>query len=80
VSLARTVAEQLERASWIRRMFEIGIQLRKERGSENVFDVSLGNPEIEPPEAVIHALERIVSVPKAISRSLVSQAVSTPSA
>jgi aspartate aminotransferase len=61
VSIARTVAEQLERASWIRRMFEIGIQLRSERGAENVFDFSLGNPEVEPPQAVIHALERIVS-------------------
>ena len=32
----------MERSSWIRRMFEIGIQLRKERGAENVFDFSLG--------------------------------------
>jgi aspartate aminotransferase len=61
VSIARTVAEQLERASWIRRMFEIGIQLRKERGAENVFDFSLGNPEVEPPAAVIDALRRIVA-------------------
>ena len=42
-------------------MFEIGIQLRKERGAENVFDFSLGNPEVEPPEAVIAALRRVVS-------------------
>jgi len=61
MSIARTIAEQLERASWIRRMFEIGIQLRKERGGENVFDFSLGNPEVEPPEAVIAALRRVVA-------------------
>jgi aspartate aminotransferase len=61
VSIAKTVAEQLERASWIRRMFEIGIQLRKERGAENVFDFSLGNPEVEPPEIVIDALRRVVA-------------------
>ncbi|HEV3332529.1 MAG TPA: pyridoxal phosphate-dependent aminotransferase [Bryobacteraceae bacterium] len=61
MTIARTVAEQLERASWIRRMFEIGLQLRKERGAENVFDYSLGNPEVEPPEAVIAALRRIVA-------------------
>ena len=42
-------------------MFEIGIQLRKERGAENVFDFSLGNPEVEPPEAVIQALRRVVA-------------------
>lgn len=42
-------------------MFEIGIQLRQERGPENVFDFSLGNPEVEPPEAVIDALRRVAS-------------------
>ena len=61
MSVSRAVAEQLERASWIRRMFEIGIQLRKERGPENVFDFSLGNPEVEPPEAVIAALSQVVA-------------------
>lgn len=42
-------------------MFEIGIQLRKERGAENVFDYSIGNPDVEPPEAVIAALRRVVA-------------------
>ena len=42
-------------------MFEIGIQLREERGAENVFDFSLGNPEVEPPEIVIDALQRVVA-------------------
>jgi len=42
-------------------MFEIGIQLRRERGAENVFDFSLGNPEVEPPAAVIAALRRVVA-------------------
>ncbi len=41
-------------------MFEIGIQLRKERGPENVFDFSIGNPDVEPPDAVITALRRVV--------------------
>jgi aspartate aminotransferase len=59
--IARTIAAQLENASWIRRMFEIGIQLRKERGAENVFDFSIGNPDVEPPEAVIAALRRVAA-------------------
>ena len=58
--ISRAIAEQMERSSWIRRMFEIGIQLRKERGAENVFDFSLGNPEVEPPQAVLDALRRVV--------------------
>ena len=47
-SISRSIAQQMERSSWIRRMFEIGIQLRKERGASNVFDFSLGNPDVEP--------------------------------
>jgi aspartate aminotransferase len=61
MSVSRSIAAQMENASWIRRMFEIGIQLRKERGPENVFDFSLGNPEVEPPEAVLAALRRVVA-------------------
>jgi aspartate aminotransferase len=51
----------LERASWIRRMFEIGLQMRRERGAENVFDYSIGNPDVEPPAPVIAALRRVVA-------------------
>jgi aspartate aminotransferase len=61
MGISRAIAEQMERASWIRRMFEIGIQLRKERGPENVFDFTLGNPDVEPPEEVIAALRRVVA-------------------
>jgi aspartate aminotransferase len=60
VSVAQTIQEQMEHASWIRRMFEEGIRLRQERGAENVYDFTLGNPDVEPPEAVIAALRRVV--------------------
>jgi len=60
-AISQSIAEQMERSSWIRRMFEIGIQLRKERGAENVYDFSLGNPEVEPPPAVLAALGRVVA-------------------
>ena len=46
----------MENSSWIRKMFEEGIRLKKEFGDENVFDLSLGNPVIEPPEEVRKAL------------------------
>ena len=61
MSISKAIAEQMERSSWIRRMFEIGIQMRRERGAENVFDFSLGNPEVEPPESVMEALRRVVA-------------------
>jgi len=50
----------MEHASWIRRMFEIGARMKRERGEENVFDFTLGNPDGEPPEEVISALRRVV--------------------
>lgn len=56
--IARAVAEGMERASWIRRMFEIGAKLKAERGAENVFDYTLGNPDVEPPGRVLDALRR----------------------
>jgi len=49
MSIARGVAESLERASWIRRMFEAANRLRAERGADAVADLSLGNPCNEPP-------------------------------
>jgi aspartate aminotransferase len=63
MAISHAIAEQMERSSWIRRMFEIGIQMRKERGAENIFDFSLGNPEVEPPAAVLEALRRSIDRP-----------------
>ena len=46
----------MEKSSWIRKMFEEGISLKKQFGEENVFDLSLGNPVIEPPDEVQAAM------------------------
>ena len=37
-------------------MFEEGARLKAERGAENVFDFTLGNPDLDPPPAVLEAL------------------------
>lgn len=50
MSIARGVRDSLERASWIRRMFEAASRLRAERGADAVADLSLGNPCNEPPD------------------------------
>jgi aspartate aminotransferase len=47
----------MSQASWIRKMFEEGDNLKKQYGAENVFDFSLGNPNVEPPsrlEELLH--------------------------
>jgi aspartate aminotransferase len=59
--ISKTIAKQLENASWIRRMFEEGLRLKRERGADAVFDFSLGNPDVEPPPAVLDALRRVVA-------------------
>jgi aspartate/methionine/tyrosine aminotransferase len=56
--VADAVAANLAKASWIRRMFEEGARLKQERGADKVFDFTLGNPEIEPPPAVLAAARR----------------------
>jgi aspartate aminotransferase len=61
MSVSQNIAEQLERASWIRRMFEEGARMKAERGAENVFDFTLGNPDIDPPSEVLAALARLAS-------------------
>jgi aspartate aminotransferase len=59
--VSKTIAAQLENASWIRRMFEEGVRLKRERGTDAVFDFSLGNPDLEPPPAVLDALRRVAA-------------------
>jgi aspartate aminotransferase len=59
--IAKTIAGQLENASWIRRMFEEGARMKKERGAGRVYDFTLGNPDVEPPAELLDALERVVA-------------------
>ncbi len=59
--VSKIITKQLENASWIRRMFEEGVRLKRERGADAVFDFSLGNPDVEPPPAVLDALRRVVA-------------------
>jgi aspartate aminotransferase len=47
--------------SAIRKMFEEGIARKKKYGEENVFDLSLGNPVIEPPPAVLEELKKLAN-------------------
>ena len=49
MQISRAIAQQMQNSSWIRRMFETGIQLSPREGAENVFDYSIGNPDVEPP-------------------------------
>ena len=39
----------IQNSSWIRRMFEEGAELKAHLGGDQVFDFTLGNPDLEPP-------------------------------
>ena len=51
---------QVQNSSVIRAMFEEGKRLAGIHGAENVFDFSLGNPNVEPPEEVNNAILEIL--------------------
>ena len=57
MSISRKINDKLKSSSWIRKMFEEGLRMKKEHGADNVFDLSLGNPVIEPPEEVLKAIK-----------------------
>ncbi len=50
------VAQLIQGSSWIRRMFEEGERLKAIHGKDAVFDFTLGNPVIDPPEGLEEAL------------------------
>ncbi len=49
------------RRSVIREIFEYSKQRSAEIGAENVFDFSLGNPSVEPPEEIADAIRALLS-------------------
>ena len=59
--LTPAIKAHLGNSSWIRRMFEAGIELKKKYGAENVYDFSLGNPDLPPPAEVKNAMLSIAA-------------------
>ncbi|RJP75943.1 MAG: pyridoxal phosphate-dependent aminotransferase [Desulfobacteraceae bacterium] len=50
MTIAGKIETFISRSSWIRKMFEEGTRLKQQHGSDNVFDFSLGNPYLQPPD------------------------------
>ena len=59
--IARKIEGFVKEASFIRKMFEEGMSLKQKYGAKNVFDFSLGNPNLEPPEALKKRLSLLVN-------------------
>jgi len=64
MSISNWVQKSLEQGSWIRRMFEEGVALKQQYGEENVFDLTLGNPIMDPPAEFYQELRKLVENPE----------------
>ena len=57
--ISADVSRILQNASWIRRMFEAGIELKQKHGADKVCDFTLGNPDLPPVPEVGRTLDRL---------------------
>ena len=65
MAVSHKIRRFMAEGGWIRRVFEEGLELKARIGAENVFDLSLGNPVLEPPAEFKDALRRLADSPDA---------------
>ena len=63
MAISSKLRQQMAEGGWIRKMFEEGIALKKKYGERNVFDLTLGNPVMEPPDEFKRELRRWTNDP-----------------
>jgi len=63
MAVSAKIQSFMSQASWIRKMFEEGDNLKRQYGEDSVFDFSLGNPNVEPPPEVEEHLRRAAEEP-----------------
>lgn len=65
MAVSKRVLKAMESSSWIRKMFEASIPLIAKYGADNVYNFSLGNPNMEPPEIFAKTLAEYAAKPYA---------------
>ena len=60
---SKKIQAAVKKASWIRKMFEEGAKRKAQFGDENVFDFSIGSPNLEPPVEFKQTLKDLVNDP-----------------
>jgi aspartate aminotransferase len=63
MSMSDKVRTGMAAGSWIRRMFDEGNILRQKYGADKVFDLTLGNPVVEPPPEFHRELKKLAEKP-----------------
>jgi len=61
MSVSKKMKTFAEKSSWIRKMFEEGARMKAEFGADNVFDFSLGNPDVPPPPQFAETLKEVAA-------------------
>jgi aspartate aminotransferase len=64
MAVSKKIEGFIEKSSWIRKMFEEGIARVEKYGAENVFDFSLGNPNLDPPDSLREILREFANNPE----------------
>ena len=64
MTISNEIRESIKNASWIRKMFVAGAELKEKFGEENVFDFSLGNPDLMAPQEFQDVLVREAQINK----------------
>jgi len=59
--IADKMIKMVDGMAMVKKMFEEGARLRAEHGPENVFDFSLGNPDVPPPPEFNKVLKELVN-------------------
>lgn len=72
--VARKMTQFIEKSSWIRKMFEEGTRLKAQYGAQNVYDFSLGNPNMEPPEEFTKTLTGYIKEKRAMKHGYMPNA------
>jgi aspartate aminotransferase len=59
--IAQKMIKMVEGMEMVKKMFEEGARLKAEHGAENVFDFSIGNPDVPPPPEFKKVLKDLVN-------------------
>ncbi len=59
--ISKYINQAMTQSSWIRRLFEAGKEMKQAYGADNVFDLSIGNPILEPPMEFFKVFQKIAT-------------------
>ncbi len=64
MAISARIRNAMQNSSWIRRMFEEGAELKARLGADQVYDFTLGNPDLEPPPRLKEELVKVAADPR----------------